>query len=245
MVDRQRGLRKKAWAYGRLLRNQLVEEYRQEYGVDIPPPPALIVDELLTDFLNVELRYLPLSDGIYAQTEYDNDVVVVTVNELTSMIPGVKDAIGVQNVGKFHELIHVDQDLDEIRPNNQNTLPGFETPSRIRCYRESAITRSSRGSEWKREFWAEEAGRAAAVSYSALTRSDSFMGLSKASYGATMLSNAELWRLLYLSAEEIGVNISALVTQLSLEGWISVDRIGGRNIINVQRSLINLMEETR
>ena len=48
MVDPER---REAWRYGRNMRNQMVNWYRAEYGVGVPPPPALIVDELLTDFL--------------------------------------------------------------------------------------------------------------------------------------------------------------------------------------------------
>ena len=43
-------LRREAWAYGRNLRDHLLSQYRQEYGVDVLPPPATIGDELLTDY---------------------------------------------------------------------------------------------------------------------------------------------------------------------------------------------------
>ena len=45
-----------ARAYGRILRDQLMVRYREEYGIDVAPPPALIVDELLTDFMVVVLK---------------------------------------------------------------------------------------------------------------------------------------------------------------------------------------------
>lgn len=44
--------------------------------------------------------------------------------------------------------------------------------------------------------------------------------------------------MLYRSAEAIGVNISALIKQLSLEGLIVVERDGTRNVVYGQaRSL--------
>ena len=63
-------LRLEAWKYGRTLRNQLVSRYREEYGVDVPPPPALIVDELLMDFMEASLTFDSLPLEIYAQTEW-------------------------------------------------------------------------------------------------------------------------------------------------------------------------------
>ena len=57
MTDR---LRQEAWDYGRSLRDQLLTQYREEYGEDVPPPPAKIADQLLTDFLGANLRFDPL-----------------------------------------------------------------------------------------------------------------------------------------------------------------------------------------
>ena len=76
-------LRLEAWNYGRALRNQLVSRYREEYGVDVPLPPALIVDELLTDFMEVSLRFDPLPLEIFAQTEWKDGRALVTINSLT------------------------------------------------------------------------------------------------------------------------------------------------------------------
>jgi hypothetical protein len=44
--------------------------------------------------------------------------------------------------------------------------------------------------------------------------------------------------LLYRAAEDIGVNISALVKQLTCEAKLSVARESGRNLIVVQRELL-------
>lgn len=43
--------RREAWAAGRALCDDLMFRYRQKYRKDVSPPPAKIVDELLTEFL--------------------------------------------------------------------------------------------------------------------------------------------------------------------------------------------------
>ena len=53
--------------------------------------------------------------------------------------------------------------------------------------------------------------------------------------------NGEMWRLLNLAAWEIGVNRSALVKQLDLEGRIIVEQKGGRKIIHLQPAFSTLM----
>lgn len=57
--DFVRQRRQEAWAFGRELREGLLAEYQRAYGIQTPPAPALIIDELLTDFLKVDLKYDP------------------------------------------------------------------------------------------------------------------------------------------------------------------------------------------
>jgi len=231
--------RKEAWAFGRELREGLLADYQRAYDTETPPAPALIIDELLTDFLKVDLKYDPLPRDIFANTEWINGRAVVTVNTLSGSIPGVKDAAGVDNVGKWHEAIHVVRDLDVVRVQPQNTLPGFEAPRLIACHRgsESSLTPHVRA----REFWAEEAGRAAAVSFPALARSESFQRLCET---ASRVSGPvpQGFPLLYKAATDIGVNITALVKQLTLEGRIEVRQDLGRPTVHVQPSLMKLLD---
>ncbi len=238
--------RQAAWAYGRALRNQLVCQYREEYGVDVPPPPAMIVDELLTDMLQVTLRFDPLPLQVFAQTEWKDNRPVVTVNSLTEQIPGVKDAAGVQNVAKFHEVVHVDRDLPELKSGPQGSFPGFGPPTRIVCHRgfwmhhfeDPRRMQVSQPNSSSREFWAEEAGRAAAVSHDALSRSEGFQALMALEPGFGPARNAERWRLLNRAALDIGVNSSALSKQLVLEGRIVIVKEGGRSVLYLQPSLL-------
>ena len=246
MTDR---LRQEAWDYGRSLRDQLLTQYREEYGEDVPPPPAKIADQLLTDFLGANLRFDPLPLNIYARTEWKDDRPVVTVNSFTGQIPGVKDVEGIQNVAMLHEAVHVERDISELKSGPQLTLPDFGPPTKIVCHRDFRNWRrpgerfSSSGDipESMREFFAEEAGRAAAVSYQALSRSEAFQGFCRLGDKGTTKDNGEMWRLLNLAAWEIGVNRSALVKQLDLEGRIIVEQKGGRKIIHLQPAFSTLI----
>ena len=85
-----------------------------------------------------------------------NGRLMVTVNSLTAQLSGVKDPVGVQNVSRFHEVVHVDRDLLLMRNGAQGILPGFKSPLLIRCFRNSQALNS----EWKWEYWPEEAGPA-------------------------------------------------------------------------------------
>ena len=106
------------------------------------------------------------------------------------------------------------------------------------CYWKTSAKRATGGSEWVREFWAEEAGRAAAVHYSSLARLDAFR--SFVSMNPSM-PNRQRWSHLYEVAKDIGVNISALVTQLELEGRIAIERQDGRSVVQVHLEMQQVM----
>lgn len=239
--------RQQAWAYGRTLRNRLVGRYREEYGIDVPPAPALIIDELLTDFMDVALHFDPLDLRIFAQTEWRDGRPLVTVNSLTMQMPGVKDVAGVQNVAKFHEMVHVDRDLAVLQPGPQIALPeSGPSPKQIVCYREldtMQVRSYLAEDDYLREVWAEESGRAAAVSYSALYRSEAFHTFLNLPWQGDKRTSSLRWRLLNWAAEDIGVNRSALVKQLELEGQIKVQQLADSNMVYPQHRLLSLMGE--
>ncbi len=164
----------------------------------------------------------------------------MTLNSLTARIPGVKDAVGVQNVAKWHEIAHVVRDLHELRVGDQGAFPGMMPGGRISCPREAGMRESS--ATFLREFFAEEAGRAAAVSGVALTQSDAFMQFVRlANLG--LGTSPKTWPLLYRAATDIGVNISALVRQLELQGYVITARENGRNVLYAQASIENVLDE--
>jgi hypothetical protein len=223
--------RRAAWDAGRDLALSLTDLYVKKYGLEVAPPPAKIVDELLTEFLGCELYRAPLGPKVFAQTEWIDGTALVTVNSDTAGIPGVKDALGVENVAKWHECIHV-AEHGPVRNGTQAMLPGLEADLRIVCRRGEQYDRATGTVE--REFRAEEAGRAAAVSLYHLRASPWFERLQGL---AGSRHRAQAWQCLYALAEELGVNISALVTQLQHEDWIVVEGTGAGSVVHVQPHL--------
>lgn len=229
-------VRREAWRFGREVRDGLVRDYERTYRC-VAPAPALIADELLTDFLGARLCYDPLPLDRYAQTSFENGQPVVVINSLTADIPGVKDPVGVQNQAKLHETIHVVRDEDLLRVGAQGVFDGFEVDPIIRCYREAKDMH--RSGLMEREFWAEEAGRAAAVSFKALLRSSAWLEFM----GRDRMENSTAWKLLYEAAHDIGINATALVTQLGYEGYLTVDRRSSRSVVIRQPALGLLVRE--
>jgi len=228
---------REAWAHGRALRDRLLSEHQSEYGLLVPPPPAKVIDEILTEQLKAKLRFDPLPLDRFAETRLVNGEPVVTINSDTASIAGVKDAVGVQNVAKWHEAIHIADHLHVLVAPAQAALEGFGVAPEIVCYRAGGRLRASaRDDVAEREFWAEEAGRAAAVSLDALRRTDSFRSLLRAANQSKDYVR-DGWPRLYEAAEAIGVNISALVKQLQFDGFIALVRISGKDQIFVQPQL--------
>ena len=230
-------LRREAWRFGRGLRDALLADYARAYG-EASPPPATIGGELLTDFLGARLAYDALPLTVFAKTAWDEDRALVTVNSRLGEIPGVKDAEGVENVAIWHEIMHERRDLPALRRGPQTAVPGMGPSDPIACYRDPRAG-GLRGAALRREVFAEEAGRAAAVSWPHLLRADGFRDfLDLANRGRA--SRPAGWPPLYRAAEAIGVNISALVRQLEAEGFVIVDRSGDRPLLHPQPGLGNL-----
>lgn len=234
-TDWTRRKREDAWEFGRNVCRDLLDQQQQEYELDAAPAPARVIDEILKDILNVQLRERPLPLDRFAEAKYVDGQVVVVVNSKTREIEGVKDGQGVQNVAKWHECIHVVRDLDYLREERPAMLPGFETEAQVVCRR--GLAQSINSAEVEREFWAEEAGRAAAVWLPALAESEAFQELL-----TTPGRNPHGWPLLYRAASDIAVNISTLAKQLELEGLIVRVREGDRTAVYVQPALLERIE---
>lgn len=232
-----RTIQRDAWMFGRSARDALLRRYEAEYGS--APPPALIGRELLTDFMEVGLSYDALALTIFAETTWQGGRPHVTVNSRTHEIPGVKDPEGVINVGVWHELVHVERDIAEVRVGDQGVFAGMRPNLTIACRRDRPNTQR-RNEEFRREFFAEEAGRAAAVSFPHLIKTDEFREfIYLGERGRASGSNG--WRLLYAAASAIGVNISALVRQMEEEGYLTVEQRVGGGIIHPQPGLTGLL----
>ena len=220
-VDRRR---RDAWHFGRNVAADLTERYRQRYRLPVAPPPAKVVYELLTDFVGASLSFDPLPPDRFAQTRWVRGVPHVTINSRTDLIEGVKDVEGVQHVACWHELIHVVEDRQEAISEFQQVLPGLDQPAPWICYRDKRnYTHQSLVS---REFRAEEAGRAAAISVWALNRLPSWLLLVAAGEADPSREVKGAWPRLYHVAADLGVNISALVKQLEYDGLILIERTG-------------------
>lgn len=239
--DWVRQRRHEAFAFGRRFRNGLMDEYQERYGVEVSPPPAVIAGEILTDFLGAKLRYIPMAPDRFAETRFVDGELFVYVNSNANEIAGVGDAEGVSNVALWHEGIHIVSDMDVLREAAQQSLPGLDVEVQVVCRR--GLARSTSSAEVAREFWAEEAGRAAAVSLPALHLSEPFLELLDLA-GRTPGPVNRGFPLLYEAAKDIGVNISALVTQLQHEGLIVVEREDGRSRLHVQPTLLIRIEES-
>ena len=231
-------LQREAWAFGRSLRDSLLADFEREYG-EPAPAPALIGGELLTDFLGARLSYDALPLNVFAETTWHDGQPLVTVNSRTREIEGVKDPEGVSNVGVWHEVMHVQRDLSTVRVGPQTAFDGMIPNLTIACYRYRPRT-ARRGEEFQREYFAEEAGRAAAVSFPHLIHTDAFRQF--VSLADQRLASSRLgWQVLYAAAEAIGVNISALVKQLEAEGVLHIERSRGRSMLHPQPELGDLL----
>jgi hypothetical protein len=239
--NRLRALQLDAWAFGRSLRVSLLTEYEQAYGVSAPAP-ARIGAELLTDFLGARLSYDALPLDVYAETTWRDGRPLVTVNSRTREIDGVKDPGGVSNVGVWHEAIHVQRDISVVKAGHQGVFDGFQPNLTIACHRDRQGP-GRPGDEFRREYFAEEAGRAAAVSFPHLMQTSAFRDfVLLADRG--LASGGRGWGELYAAAEEIGVNISALVRQLEAEGFMTVERLSGQSILHPQPGLSDILART-
>jgi hypothetical protein len=229
--------REAAWAFGREQRDRLLQEYAQKYG-QVDAPPAKLVHTLVPEFLQAKLEFAPLPPDRFAETRLEGGRPVVLVNSDIAEIDGVRDAEGVENVALWHECIHLVRDIAALVRPATVPLPGFDEPYAIVCYR-GAGRASGSSQQVEQEFWAEEAGRAAAVSIEALRQTDAFCRLLQDARRASGPVR-HAWPLLYQSASAIGVNISALIKQLTYEGLIVVDGLGGRSTVTVQPALTGL-----
>ena len=229
--------REEAWADGRELRDHLLRQYQARYSPEVLPPPALIVRELLSDIIGVRLFFDPMPLDRFAEIRMVEGRPRVTVNADIAQMEGVKDAEGVANVAMWHEVMHVERDAPDLVAPASAVLDGFEQPPDIVCYR--SPNPSLRADAAAREFWAEEAGRAAAVSFEALRRTEAFVELISLA-GRNRGHVRSAWPLLYRAAEAIGVNGSALVKQLTFEGMIAVEGRGTGSQVFLQAPLLEL-----
>ena len=147
-------------------------------------------------------------------------------------MPRVKDVAGVGYISKWHEIIHVPQDLgsrDLARRLTQAALPGVELPPRVAACGVTFCRGGPGGGDGSptREFVAENAALAVAIAGPDLRRCPAFTR-----FIALRPSRGQLfgwaWSLLDQAAAFLGVSRAALVRYLVHRGFVRVDRPRGR-----------------
>ena len=227
--------RARSWASGRERAARALQWYQTEYGVAIPPAPAKIIDELLTDYLGASLSYDPLPQDTFAKVCWRDGQPVVTVNARISLMANVKDHLGVEAVAKCHELVHIQDDGPMAESAPQGLFPGFEAPTVMTCFRSVSDSRDEASRQC--EIQAEEIGRAFAVSWSHLERSGAFQALLR--FAGRPAPRGEAWRLVYESAADLGISATSLVRQLTLEGCIALVKEDGKPQLYIQPGLLD------
>jgi hypothetical protein len=220
--------RREAWVLGVEHRELLLAEYMTAFSLRERPLLKDIVDDVIEEIQGARLLEGVLHLDTYGQTELVNGSPEITINSRIAKIPGVKDATGIAYITKWHESFHVAHDLD-ISPKepgtSQLTLPGLEqsAPNIIVCRPHAAGEPSNLG----KEFMAENAGIAAAISDSDLKRCDAFHEFHRLVAAGGDLGGSG-FHLLYKSGEFIGVNPSALISYLEKKGVFNLVHQDGK-----------------
>lgn len=230
--------RREAWNLGIEHREKLLGILMPHRSPNAPPLLKDVVDDLLEYAQGVRLRSEVLPLDVFAQSEVIGSRIEVSVNNRIPEMRGVIDASGVATVAKWHESVHVERDL---RPKgmSETQLPmsGMEdaTQRLIVCRRAGA---SQAPNVDEREFFAENAGLAAAIAFRDLDRSSAFREFSAvAKQGGDITVPG--WTLLAQSAAEIGVNRTALSTYLVQRGQLHIEQMAGRRHLIALAPLTN------
>ena len=221
------------WALGIQVREALVWKHMAEHGLRDRPLTKDIVDELIREGLGARLREEPLPLDRFAQTEVVRGRIEITINTRISEMPRVKDVAGVSYISKWHEIIHVPQDLGCRKVDRrlvEAALPGIETPvlrvagRRVTFCRGGPLGRQRAST---REFIAENAAYAAAIGVPDLRQCPAFSRFTALRAGRGGFSGWS-WELLHQSADFLGVNRAALVRYLVHRGFVRVSQSRGR-----------------
>ncbi|MBI4496681.1 MAG: hypothetical protein HY689_02135 [Chloroflexi bacterium] len=235
-LDRRRA---ECWQLGVRHRESLLQRYMDQYQIVERPLLKDVIDDIIRDVQEARLYCAALPLDTFGQTEARRGRIEVTINSRISEMPGVKDAAGVAYRTKWHESIHVTDDVSadsDQAANRPLFLPGFEedTPRLIVC-RKNRSTNGG-GAEAAREFTAEHASLAAAIADEDLARSQAFQEFQHLIAEGGELPNWG-WRLLYESAEFIGINPTALVDYLQQRGLFHITPRNGKKRLVANPSL--------
>lgn len=224
-LDRKR---KESWNLGIEHREALVSQYMTRRAIQERPFLKDVVDDLIEEVQGARLRVEVLPLDTFGQTEAVNGRIEVSINSRIAKMPGVKDAAGVSHVTKWHESLHIERDLamnPSDSPYLQLGFPGIDSqlPRLIVCRN----TRSNDSIIAEREFIAENAAVAAAIASSDLNRCPAFVRFRRLAVKGGDLGSTG-WQLLYQTAGDIGVNITALVSYFERRGLYRIESHDGK-----------------
>ena len=236
MTSRIQFVRRKrddAWNLGIAHREYLISQYMEKHELRERPFLKDIVDDLIEEIQGARLREEVLLLDTFGQTELVNGRIEVSINSRIAKMPGVKNAIGVAHVTKWHESFHVDQDMGSERGAPQSQQLAFsvidsQAPRLIICRNIGSTDSNIAG----REFIAENAAVAAAISDADLNRCDAFQEFQLLIKPGGVYGGMA-WRLLYQTEQDIQVNISSLVKYFEHRGLFRIEKLRGENLIIV------------
>ena len=183
---------------------------------------------MIEDIQGARIREEVLPLDTFGQTEVVNGRIEVSINSRIIDMPNVKYAEGVAYTTLWHESVHIEQDINPKQSEDNSAqlmLSGFE-PQPIKL----VVCRSTREIDRetsKREFFTENAAIAAAISSADLNRTRPFLEFQRVTIRGGDLGGSG-WSLLYRVAEDIGVNITALVRYFQQRGLCHVIKDEGK-----------------
>jgi len=181
---------------------------------------------VIEDVLGARLRVEVLPLDRFAQTELVDGRLEVSINSRVGSMARVKDVAGVIYAAKWHESVHVVRDFpSQVSRGRSSSLPSRPLTWRSRAWwcaeamQPLAIPRKKRASPSLRtQAWQQ---RSAGGPHS-LPEYLELMALADA--GGNLGKNG--WRLLYRSAEFIGINGTVLAHYWQNQGLLRIDSDG-------------------
>lgn len=210
-------------------RDWLLEEYRQRRGLCSLPVPALIIDEVIQDVLELDLVMETLPGSLLGQTDYDQRLIQINDRVDISACPNT-DLEGLANFTKGHEIGHwrVFDHERVIRAEvacGQLSLQLLEGPPPIAIVCRAPWSKDSRKithEEKRRESQADMYARAFLVPECHLASCRPFTELADLAKRQAAASEKMIWRLVYEAARHFHVTATMMRNVLEEVGLITM-----------------------
>lgn len=204
--------------------------------------PALVIDEIIQDILELDLVKESLSPDMLGFSNYEQRLVRINDNVDFSSCPNANRE-GIENFTKAHEIGHwrVFSHEKEIRAElgeGQKCLPLFEDkpPVMIVCRTPwSHHGKTANKNHRRREFEADMYARVFLVPEQQLYEIAYVKELSRLGMTGGCVSKKVIWRLIYLIAEHFHVSPTMMMNTLRDLGIVYVSE--GRVLLSPQQNL--------